>query len=189
MRWTALLPFKPPAQRKTRLAGVLSPEERLTLSIALFESVVAALERSAGVGAIHLIAAERPPSWTGGWHGDRGRGLNAELEAARAEIGAAPFLVLHADLPLLQAADVDALLAAAEAAGRAIAPDRHGQGTNAVALHDTRPFAFRFGAESFGAHREQGPAALVDRLGLALDVDSPDDLAVAVAAGFIMPGG
>ncbi|WP_157219991.1 2-phospho-L-lactate guanylyltransferase [Flavisphingomonas formosensis] len=187
MSWTALLPFKPPAQRKTRLAGLLDPEQRIALSAVMFDGVVAALERSESIGAIHLIAADRPDGWTGGWHADRGRGLNAELEAVRDTIGG-PLLILHADLPLLGSEDVGALLVAAERAGRAIAPDRHGRGTNAVALYDDRPFLFQFGVASFPAHVGQGRAARVDRIGLALDIDSPDDLAEAVAAGFAMPG-
>jgi len=188
MGWTALLPFKPPAQRKSRLAGLLAPDARIALSQLLFDRVIRALEGSGKVGAIHLLAADRPAGWTGGWHADLGRGLNVEIEVACAAIGRSPLLVLHADLALLQPMDVDVLLDAAEQVGRAIAPDRHGQGTNAVALYDDRPFAFAFGTGSLAAHRSQGPAALVDRLGLTLDVDSPDDLAAAMAHGFRADG-
>jgi 2-phospho-L-lactate guanylyltransferase len=184
MSWTALLPFKPPADRKTRLAGLLDPDQRIALSMLLFESVVRTLGECPAIGAIHLLAAAPPAGWQGGWHADRGRGLNAELEAARAAIGPHPLLVLHADLPLLAVPDVETLLDAAARAGRAIAPDRHGAGTNALALHDRRSLRFRFGPESFALHRAQGPAAIVARPGLALDIDSPADLAEAIGAGF-----
>lgn len=185
MSWTALLPYKPQGERKTRLAARLSPEERARWAAALFAHVVAVLERSAGIGAIAILSRERPAGWRGRWIEDRGRGLNPELEAARVALGGGPLLVLHADLPLLAPEDVAALTAAAEEAGCALAPDRHGAGTNALALGDGRAFAFRFGPDSFRLHRAQGGGiAVVERPGLGLDVDTPADLDAAVAAGF-----
>jgi 2-phospho-L-lactate guanylyltransferase len=91
--------------------------------------------------------------------------------------------VLHGDLPNLTAGDVQALLAAAEE-GRsvAIAPDRAGSGTNGLALRPPDIIGFRFGAGSMAAHREEALAAgieprLVERDGLAFDLDTPQDLA------------
>jgi 2-phospho-L-lactate guanylyltransferase len=123
--------------------------------------------------------------WTGAWRADSGQGLNAELQAARAEI-AGPMLVLHSDLPLLIAADVGRLIEGAEATGFAIAADRHGTGTNAIAIADQRPFAFAFGADSYRLHRRQitGHWRLVPTPGLSIDIDTPADLALATARGF-----
>jgi len=83
-------------------------------------------------------------------------------------------------------ANVIQLLDAAEATGLAIAPDRHGSGTNALALGDGRPFAFSFGADSYHLHRRQisGHWRMVPAPGLAIDIDTPTDLALAVARGF-----
>ncbi len=188
MIWTALVPLKPPATRKGRLAERLSPAERERLSLALFERTVAVLDAVPAIGATHLLSAERPDGWARPWSRDEGRGLNPELEAARAGLSATPLLVIHADLPLLEAADVAALLACAEEHGCAIAPDRHGEGTNAVAVLAHLPFRFAFGVGSFARHAAQaGPAARVDRPGLALDCDTPDDLDRAVAAGYRLP--
>jgi len=123
------------------------------------------------------------------WIADEGRGLNAELESARTRFTGSGVLVLHADLPLLELIDIDVLIGAAEARGIAIAPDRHGSGTNALALLPHAQIAFRFGPDSFWLHREQAPdAMIVERQGLRLDLDTPDDLAAAEAAGF-RPGG
>jgi 2-phospho-L-lactate guanylyltransferase len=139
------------------------------------------------IGAIHLLSADRPKVWPGGWHRDEERGLNPELEAARASLGAVPLLVIHADLPLVAVADIVALLERAEQHGVAIAPDRHGEGTNAVAIA-RGDFRFAFGLGSYALHHAQaGDAAQVDRLGLALDCDTPDDLDQACAAGFAFP--
>ncbi len=100
------------------------------------------------------------------------------------EWNTAPIAVFHADLPRLGAEDVAALLAAGERGGCAIAPDRHGTGTNALAIGDGRAFSFAFGADSFARHRAQAGERfeIVTRPGLALDVDTPDDLRIASRA-------
>ena len=69
------------------------------------------------------------------------------------------------------------MLADAGLGGCAIAPDRHGIGTNAIALAPGHIFRFAFGAASLGAHRAQGSHVLVDREGLMFDLDTPGDLA------------
>ena len=95
-------------------------------------------------------------------------------------------MVLHSDLPLLAVPDVTRLIESAESSGLAIAPDRHGSGTNAIAIADQRLFDFSFGADSYRLHRQQaGPGwRLVASPGLAIDIDTPDDLALATARGF-----
>jgi 2-phospho-L-lactate guanylyltransferase len=183
MIWTALVPLKPPVDRKTRLSGRLSSANRADLADAMFEHVAQTLRRSDLVGRIILMSGASPPGWTGDWRHDAGRGLNAELMAARAALGSAPLLVIHADLPLVDSADITALLAAA-VGGCALAPDRHGTGTNALAIRDGRAFEYRFGPNSRALHVAQGEGRVVERPGLALDVDTPDDLDAAIAAGF-----
>ena len=126
MIWTAIVPLKLRAQRKSRLAPCLSPQERQTLSDRLAARVLAALD-AAGIPArvlSPLPGADFP------WEPDQGAGLNAALDRVRAERARAPLLVISGDLPLLTAGDVRMLLATAEGQGVAIAPDRHGQGTN-----------------------------------------------------------
>ncbi len=136
------------------------------------------------IAQVRVLSEHPPAGWRGGWAADHGRGLNQELAVARTAIGPAPLLIIHADLPLLASDDVGVLLEAAQRSGLALAPDRHGTGTNALAIHDARPFAFSFGPDSFRRHRTHGEAAIVERPGLALDVDTSDDLDAAIAAGF-----
>jgi 2-phospho-L-lactate/phosphoenolpyruvate guanylyltransferase len=185
MSWTAIIPFKPAGERKTRLADMLSAEQREGLAEQLFAHVLAVLGEEPRIASVLVLSQLRPSHWTGAWRADAGLGLNAELQAARADI-AGPMLVLHSDLPLLIPANVIQLLDAAEAAGLAIAPDRHGSGTNALALGDGRPFAFSFGADSYHLHRRQisGHWRMVPAPGFAIDIDTPADLALAVARGF-----
>ena len=92
-------------------------------------------------------------------------------------------IVLHADLPALEAADVEALIEAASEAG-AIAPDHRGSGTNALALLNARDFPFCFGPDSFARHCALLPGCgTVRRPGLARDIDLPEDLPWAAALG------
>lgn len=176
--WTAIVPFKTAGERKTRLA------ERVALSTQMFAHVMHVLEGHPAIGTVVALSDERPEDWDGAHIADEGRGLNAEIEAARTALGETGLLVLHADLPLLESADIDALLEAAEACGIAIAPDRHGSGTNGLALIPGRRIAFRFGTDSFHLHRQQAPeAAVVERRGFAIDLDTPDDLAAVLEAG------
>ena len=116
--------------------------------------------------------------WSGGFFTDVGRGLTAERGAAAMVLGAKPLLAIHADLPLVGSTDIAELLAEASKAGCAIAPDRLGTGTNAIALRDPTGFAFAFGPGSFALHQAAagGSARIVRRPGLALDIDTPDDL-------------
>ncbi|MDB5669701.1 MAG: 2-phospho-L-lactate guanylyltransferase [Alphaproteobacteria bacterium] len=188
MKWTAILPLKPAAERKNRLASVLSPAERKRLTETLLEHATLALRGCDRIGSIHLLSASAPADWSEDWIADAGRGLNDELSAARFLLGAVPLVVIHPDLPLLSSGDVEALIDAAESSGVAIAPDRHRTGTNAVAVAAGIDFGFRFGPGSFIAHRNQGvrPDAVIETPGLMIDLDTPEDLDCAVAGGFVM---
>jgi 2-phospho-L-lactate guanylyltransferase len=113
--------------------------------------------------------------------------LNADLARARALLSA-PLLVLNADLPLLTPTALLAFVASAEAYGCALAADRHGAGTNAVALLPGVPFRFAFGPGSLAAHLRSAPrASVVLRTGLACDLDTPADIAHLLASGHPLP--
>ena len=181
MSWLAVVPLKRADERKTRLAGILSPAERTDLSERLARRVIDCLSAHPDVPQVFALSPD--PVAGAQWVQDRGRGLNAELAAFRETWIAANVLVIHADLPLLGPDDISALIAAAKGGRIALAPDRHGQGTNAAALPAGSRLAFRFGPGSFAAHIGQaaGHAVPVHRPGLALDIDDPADLALAQA--------
>jgi 2-phospho-L-lactate guanylyltransferase len=183
MSWTAVLLFKGSGARKTRLGNRLSPVERQALSQALFDHVSAVLFASSGLSSVALLSDIRPAGWPGDFIPDQGRGLNGELHAAAAALST-PLLVIHADLPFVSREDIDAMISQTDL-GCAIAPDRHGTGTNALALRDPTGFDFAFGADSFGRHREAAGARarVVDRHGLGFDIDTVDDLDAAIGLG------
>lgn len=179
------MPLRGQGERKTRLAGRLSGEQRRRLSHQLFEHVVEVLRASPAVAELALLSDVRPDDWQEPFFSDAGRGLNAELDALAEAMAPRSLLVIHADLPLLTVEDIGVLLAAAES-GCAIAPDRAGSGTNAMALRDPTGFQFGFGQDSFARHlqRAAGGARVVARSGLGLDIDTPEDLDAAIALGF-----
>lgn len=117
----------------------------------------------------------------------RGMGLNAGLDQARSDAvldGIHTLVVLHGDLPNLRAEDVLTLLRSLPADGApgvAIAPDRAGTGTNALAIQPPGVINFQFGIGSFAKHaaeveRARVPCVAVNRGGLAFDLDTPEDL-------------
>lgn len=108
----------------------------------------------------------------------------SRLCAAR---GIAATLVLPGDIPLLRAREVEAVLAAAPPQGAVLVPSYDGRGTNAVLLRPAGLFPLTFGGDSFERHRararQSGKPCVVRRLpGIALDIDTPEDLAVLLAA-------
>ncbi len=180
---------------KTRLAAALSPEARASLTERMLGHVVrVALE--AEVAAAVLVVSPDDAALDVASRVDRRivplpqdvttPGLNPALEQARTwarQRGAAAMLVLFGDLPLLTVNDVQALGWAD--APVALAPDRHGRGTNAllVRLGYDDPqveFRFQFGAGSLDAHVAEAArlgleAVTVISSGTAFDLDTPED--------------
>jgi 2-phospho-L-lactate/phosphoenolpyruvate guanylyltransferase len=182
--WTALVPFKQGGGGKSRLAGDMSARDRDALSLNMVRHVLAELAKVNAIKQIVILTSACPDWWEGAWALDEGRGLNPEIAAWRTAHGVAPMLVIHGDLPLLRAAEVEQVLAAATQSGAALATDRQGQGTNALALADGRAMAFRFGPDSRVHHAAQWPDMPVLSLeGLAADIDTADDLAFARLRG------
>ncbi len=72
--------------------------------------------------------------------------------------------------------------------GVTLAVDKHGVGTNALAVAPPAAMHFRFGVESLVQHRLMAyraglPVRILRRAGLELDVDTPEDLAFMGAGG------
>jgi 2-phospho-L-lactate guanylyltransferase len=184
-----IIPHRGLEHAKTRLAAVLEPAERADVAERLLRHVLdAAVETGDEVVVISPDAAlEAIVGGTGARLSvQHGLGLNAGLRQARAEAmteGVTRLAVIHGDLPELTSEDVAALLDAVDGEGPcvAIAPDRAERGTNGLALSPPDVIPFRFGTDSFSAHR--GAAArsgarmvIVERPGLEFDVDTPLDL-------------
>ena len=113
--------------------------------------------------------------------------LNAALLRASQVIGSQGVdgvFVLPADIPFLNAADIQEILHL----GRynmtvVLAPDRNDEGTNALLVNPPGLIPFAFGAGSFRRHMieadEAGATVKIYRSDqIALDIDVPDDLAL-----------
>jgi 2-phospho-L-lactate guanylyltransferase len=182
---------------KQRLAGVLSVTERTELARAMAEDVLSALAASPDLAGILLVAGDPEARRLAARHGarvlledeERGHTAASSLGARTlAQEGVAAMVQVPADIPLVTPEDIAALLAVhGEAPAITLAPARDERGTNAVACSPADVMPLRFGGDSFVAHRRRARAhgiepQIVRRPGLALDIDTPDDLAAFLAA-------
>lgn len=187
----ALVPMKARSQCKTRLASRLSPEARIALVDAMLDHVIATLRAVPTVDRIAIVSSDHPgmaedlvllpdPEQ------DLNESLNAALDRV-SELGARRALVVAGDLPLLRPEEVDSLLSACGEKTVALAPDRTGRGTNALALSLPSAFRVHFGVNSFARHRDEAQrvglvSQPVNAPGLAFDVDLPEHFDALFAA-------
>ena len=186
-----LVPLKRLDGAKTRLAAALEPASRRDVMRAMLAGTLGAVRpvgRATLVSsdpAAATLAADHAVSW---WD-DRGLSWNAALAAAMREVVKEPVVaVVSADLPLVVTEDVEALVGATPGRGVAIARARDG-GTNAVSMRPPGLLVTCFGVPASSVrHAEIAAAAgvdatVVDREGLALDLDTPEDAEHALAVG------
>ncbi|KQW53572.1 2-phospho-L-lactate guanylyltransferase [Nocardioides sp. Root1257] len=192
-RYAVLVPVKPPAVGKSRLAGLGDGTARRRLAEAFAQDTVLACLRAESVHQVLVVTDDAQFSYVlsalgcaaipDGVSGD----LNATLRQAAAEARRRwPDLVpvaLCADLPALRPDDLDAVLGSLTADGPSFVPDAAGIGTTVyVADHDR--FDPHFGPGSRAAHLDAGARELADApSSVRRDVDDPADLADAVELG------
>ncbi|MCE7884082.1 MAG: 2-phospho-L-lactate guanylyltransferase [Actinobacteria bacterium ATB1] len=200
----AVVPVRSFTNAKERLRDVLSDHQRHILVRRMAEVVVRTVAEmmpvlvvsgdpevlawASALGAEPLPepAGPPPPAQVRRYDFDAllDEGLNyavSEGAAAASHMGARTLLVIAADLPLLSHDDVTAVLRLPSRPGLTLAADKHGYGTNALAVSPPHALRFRFGAESLAQHRLTAnrsgiPVRVVHRAGLATDIDTPDDL-------------
>lgn len=186
----ALIPAKPLAEAKSRLAGVLNAQDREKLVEAMLRHVIATALAAEAVDDVVMLGRRSPAFPALDAIEDPGGGLNAALRHALSQVtgcGIRRVLIVAGDLPLLDAGELNRMAQLApDTIG--IAPDRHGTGTNALSLPwpDASDFRFAYGPGSFAIHRAEAArighnAAAILGSGLAKDVDDPADLADADA--------
>jgi len=186
----AVVPVKDLLGTKSRLKPILNPGARAGLTLYMMGRVVSAL-KEAGVENVCVVSPDRVVLGEARERGaepllQESRGLNPALEEGRlwaTRNGASALLVLPADLPLIEAADVRAVLA--EAVGGAsvvVSPDGARFGTNALLLRPPGALPFLFGPDSFQAHlraaRDRDAEVRVcENRHLSFDLDTVGDLA------------
>ncbi len=193
MVWV-VLPVKDLVQAKTRLSGVLAPHERRTLAQAMVEDVLSVLEEVAEIEGICVLSedpaadllAHKYPIEVLSETELGCNGLNRVVAAGVQQLrqrGIRQVMVMHSDLPLIQAPDVEALLHvfAQVDCDMVIAPDLAAKGTNVMVFDPQQFDRFQYGPGSCQLHQNSaGALGLQCRLyhneHLGLDVDSPGDL-------------
>lgn len=124
--------------------------------------------------------------------------LNDALHVAAAQMDPGPLAIVVADLPLISADALAAVLSAADGSSAddagsdrgtgVFVPDSAGSGTCVVAYRQG-PYAFRFGPDSARKHRELGLSPVTSVPELRVDLDTADDLASMRAAWVDATGG
>jgi 2-phospho-L-lactate guanylyltransferase len=191
MTFWAIVPVKPLQRGKSRLAEVLTQEERLDLNRRLLVHTMDTLTAIPDIEHVLVISRDQAALALAREYGARtvqehgAPQLNIAL--TRATIVAQTYatrgvLILPADLPLITPEDIQTLLSrAVDPPVVVISPDRRRQGTNALLVCPAGVIKYEFGPGSFQRHcaraRQAGARLEICELpSLALDMDLPEDL-------------
>ncbi len=193
METVAILPVKRFKHAKRRLEAALASGSRRALAEAMFADVLTALRRAEAIDRVIVVSADPAAQRLAENYeaiaiddpAESGQDQAVARGAAHArELGAVQVLCLAGDCPLIDPAQLDALIGRPRTAERfaVLVPDRHGAGTNALLLCPPDALQPRYGPDSFQRHlalaQESGVTAEVAEIdSLALDVDTPEDLA------------
>ncbi len=183
---------------KTRLAPVLPPGERRALAEAMFRDVLAAAFAATAAPRVAVVTSDAGLLAIARGAGalaideEFPRGLNAAVALGTSTLiaqGARTICTLLSDIPLVAAADIDAVFAAMpDGRGAVLVPSRDFSGTNIICRGPADCVPTRFGRMSLVRHlddcRTAGVPARVLRLARpALDLDVLADLAELERAG------
>lgn len=187
----AIVPVKPLRRGKSRLAEVLTQEERADLNRRLLAHTLDTLTSIPEIEHVLVVSRDQSALSLAREHGARTvqehGSPQLNLALARATIVAKTYatrgvLIVPADLPLITAEDVRTMLdLAKDPPVVVVAPDRHGQGTNALLVCPAGLIEYEFGPGSFQRHCEKARQAgarleICELSSLALDMDLPEDL-------------
>jgi 2-phospho-L-lactate guanylyltransferase len=185
----AIVPMKPLAEAKQRLASELEPMARSELSRRLFERTLRILKRVRGITRIAVVSRDEKVlrlarRWRAWAMWETRPGLNEALaQATRVAVanGVHAILIVPADLPKLTTADIEHIV---ELGARPpcviVAPDRRDEGTNALLVNPAGLIEYAFGAQSAAAHRRRAEQAgarveLYRSVTVGFDLDTPED--------------
>ncbi|WP_308117492.1 2-phospho-L-lactate guanylyltransferase [Streptomyces anatolicus] len=195
MQWTLVIPLKPLARAKSRLAAAAGDGLRPGLALAFAQDTVAAAVACPAVRDVAVVTDDALAGRELAALGARivpdepGEGLNAALRhgaaVIRAERSGASVAALNADLPALRPLELGHVLDHAAHFPRAFLPDAAGIGTTlltAAAGMELRP---AFGTASRAHHTASGAVELsLDGIdSVRQDVDTGEDLRAALALG------
>jgi 2-phospho-L-lactate guanylyltransferase len=185
-----LVPVKNLSGAKQRLAAVLDQPARTELAQAMLHDVVAAIAAWPRRPACALVtgdpfALELAEQYDLEIIPDRmNPGETGAIEMAThlcLARGIDSTLVIPADIPLVQASQLEQVLEHSPAEGSVLVPAADGRGTNAAFRRPANLFPLRFGNDSFKPHLAAAratdkPCVVLQLTSIAVDVDNPEDL-------------
>lgn len=184
----AIVPMKPLADSKTRLAQRFSSSERDDLVLAMLRRVLMAI-RGSSISVFWVVGGDQrvkniARNFDGMWLEELGRNLNDTLGKAfeRAFERGNSALYVAGDLPFIKSSDLHSLLGASRRRQNiSLAPARRDGGTNAILVPRGIPFKPQLGSQSFTKHLAQAAklkvsVAICYSPGLGFDLDIAEDL-------------
>ena len=187
----AVIPVKELDRAKERLARLLLPEMRRGLMLAMLEDVLAALAATPALAGLLMVTVDPTAGRLGAKYGARlvetgARDGHTGAVAAAARLLADErrpgMLTLPGDIPVVTPGEIMRLVAAhLPAPSFTIVPSRDEQGSNAIICSPPDAVPLRFGEDSFFPHLQAAERCgirptVLHLPGIALDVDTPEDL-------------
>ncbi|MGH7846844.1 MAG: 2-phospho-L-lactate guanylyltransferase [Candidatus Binatia bacterium] len=191
MNIAALIPVKGFVHAKQRLAPLVNAAERALLAEAMLKDTLQQTLAAPALAATFVVTSDPQAGAIASSFGARiiwqeaERGETNAVDFARTQLkqqGLSTTLILPADIPLLQSADIELLLAyPLLSPGALLVPSHDRLGTNALLLSPPDIIQLRFGYDSFAYHLQQvALRGLTQRVlendRIALDIDEPSDL-------------
>lgn len=193
-RMWAVLPIKNLANVKTRLASVLSPAERSALFRCMVHDVLSAVTAVQVLGGVLIVTRDPDIQRVAAEFGAHvlqeaaNEGHNAAIALAASWLsarGEGGFMQIPGDIPTVTAEELSDVLATHGGEHQrafTIAPSLDYDGSNCVVCTPPDLIELKFGPDSFRRHVASAHAAgiacqIIKRPGIALDIDSPFDLA------------
>jgi 2-phospho-L-lactate guanylyltransferase len=185
-----LVPVKNLSAAKQRLAVVLDQPSRTALAQAMLYDVLTTLHNWKGRPPVALVTSDPHAIQLAAQYqfevipDPDNPGETGAIEMAThvcVERGAKSTLVIPADIPLIQAWELNEILAHAPSEGSVLVPAADGRGTNAAFRRPADLFPLRFGNDSFKPHHAAAqatgkPCIVLNLSGIGVDVDNPEDL-------------
>jgi 2-phospho-L-lactate guanylyltransferase len=203
MNTWVIIPVKPLQDSKSRLADVLSADERAALTSQILESTLDMLAGVKEIDRVLVVSRDRKALKVARKRGASTynetvkQGLNSALTRA-SHIAAAKMadcvLIIPADLPFITAEDIEMMIEQATeevAIGNnsdggsqhraiVICSDHNRDGSNALLICPPTGFTFQYGPNSFKLHLEEASrlgmsARVVEASGIKFDIDTEED--------------
>ncbi|WP_405776761.1 2-phospho-L-lactate guanylyltransferase [Streptomyces sp. NBC_00859] len=193
--WSLVVPLKPLALAKSRLAPTASDEVRPGLALAFAQDTVAAALACSAVRDVAVVTDDALAAAELAALGARivpdtaAAGLNPALahgaRAVRELRPDAAVAALNADLPALRPVELRRVLDRAAEFPRAFLADAAGIGTTLLTARADTELSPAFGGPSRARHRASGAVEILlgDVVSVRQDVDTGDDLLAAAALG------